>query len=248
MKTSQTYYCMSEKQRKDFLCKFQNYRLPSPRLLAPPTITTPSSANDTKENSISLVNLKSNLMPISIVKKIESSANKLNQDDGSILKGFGGCFYIGNRKNRECPFIVCEKKKGYFTCSAACHRFKSFTICRHVVAVAHSIGKLEEVIKSVNAKNKKINVSRICDRDKEMLAGKKLSKKRKGAANSVPFVPKSMISPHGQQFTLAFASTPRDEVSSTPSESNALGNAKDLLLNLSNDDSSTNATYNKFTS
>ena len=46
--------------------------------------------------------------------------------------------------NRECPFIVCEKKKGYFTCSAACHRFKAFSICSHVVAVAHSMGKLEE--------------------------------------------------------------------------------------------------------
>ena len=79
-----------------------------------------------------------------------------------------------------------------------------------------------------------------------MLAGKKLSKKHKGAANSVHFVPKPMISPHGQQFTPAFASTPRDEVSSTPSESNALGNANDLLLNLRW--SSTHATYNKFTS
>ena len=43
VKTSQTYYCMNDKQRKDFLCKFQNYRLSSPRLLPPPTITTPSS-------------------------------------------------------------------------------------------------------------------------------------------------------------------------------------------------------------
>ena len=60
-------------------------------------------------------------------------------------------------------------------------------------------------------------------------------KKRKGAANSVPFVPKSMISPRGQQFTPAFASTPRGEESSTPRESIALGNANDLLLNLSND-------------
>ena len=57
-----------------------------------------------------------------------------------MLKGFGGCFYP--RKNRECPFIICEKKKGYFTCSAACHRFKAFSICSHVVAVAHSLGKL----------------------------------------------------------------------------------------------------------
>ena len=105
-------------------------------------------------------------MPISIVKEIESLANKLNQDGGSILKGFGGCFYE-NRKNREYPFIVCEKKKGYFTCRLLAIDSRP-GICSHVVAVAHSLEKLEEVIKSVNAKNNKINVTRICDRDKEV--------------------------------------------------------------------------------
>ena len=144
-------------------------------------------------NSISLDRLKPNLIPISIMKEIESLGNELNRDRGSILKGFGGCFYIENRKNRECPFIICEKKKkGYLTCNAACHRFKNFGICCHVVAVAYSLGKLEDVIQSVNAKNKRLNVSKICDRDKEMLAGKKLSKGRKGAANSVPFVPNEL--------------------------------------------------------
>ena len=141
-------------------------------------------------------------MPITIVKEIESSANKLNQDDGSILKGFGGCFYIENRKNRKCPFIVCEKKKGYFTCSAACHRFKTFSTCSHVVAVAHSLGKLEEVIKYMNAKNKKINVSRICDRDKEMLAGRKLSKNVSALYSLLPSLIESyrVLSSHTESY------------------------------------------------
>ena len=105
----------------------------------------------------------------------------------AIIKSSDQTFYVENTaKNQEYPFIVSDKKKGNLSCSSNCHRFKNFGMCSHITAVANVLGRLNEQIKVANAKNRKVNVSRLADLGKESLASKKLNDGQKKGASNTP--------------------------------------------------------------
>ena len=171
---------MSPSQRITALKKFNTFVFPD---VPPEPQKQCCKKRSSEEEPLSRILLTN--MPTSIANEVVEEAKEIEKGN-SIIKCFGGTYFVKNENELNNPFkVVVNFKRPDISCkSDKCLRYTTFGICSHVLSVAARVNLVNEIVRNCN--KKKIKVSQLADWDKEKDAGKKkvnATQRRKGQAN-----------------------------------------------------------------
>lgn len=134
-------------------------------------------------------------IPNKLLQEMFQEAALTIEDDTNIVPVPGTnkmAYFVHDLSNSENRQLKINASTHRITCEPKCHRWNSFRICAHVLALAEKLNMLKEVIEKFKKTNVKVNITRMVNTNMPANRGKKGVKAtqiRKGAANK----PKTLI-------------------------------------------------------